>query len=162
MWACACFREWRWFLTRIRPTEFSALRPPSRQYRPDYPVWTQANSGQTGENPPYKGGWWKIGYHQEERDEPEFPRLALRWPHPCSLPIEWGSRGCPPNINLRPRVVLDAQVLLPARDGDERNHSPSSGVMINSRGERMTKALERTEEKYNRFWAQLGWRSQRI
>ena len=23
------------------------------------------------------------------------PGVALRWPHPCSLPIEWGSRGCP-------------------------------------------------------------------
>ena len=23
------------------------------------------------------------------------PGLALRWPHPCSLPIEWGSWGCP-------------------------------------------------------------------
>ena len=57
----------------------------------------QAYSGQTGENPLYKGGWWKIGYHQEGRDKSEYlnPRLALGWPHPCSLPIEWGSRGCP-------------------------------------------------------------------
>ena len=31
------------------------------------------------------------------------PGLAFRWPHPCSLPIEWGSRGCPSNVNLRPR-----------------------------------------------------------
>ena len=72
-------------------------------------------------------------------------RLALRWPHPCSLLIEWGSRGCPPNVNLQPRVVLDTQVWLPARDEDGRSCHPSSGIMTNSRGERMTKALERTE-----------------
>ena len=74
------------------------------------------------------------------------PGLALRWPHPCSLPIEWGRWGCPPNVNLRPRVVLDAQVWLPARDGDGMCCHPSSGIMINSRGERRTKVLERTEE----------------
>ena len=74
------------------------------------------------------------------------PGLALMWSHSCSLPIEWGSRGCPLNVNLRPRVVLDTQVWLQARDGDKRSCHPNSGVMINSRGERMTKALERTEE----------------
>ena len=74
------------------------------------------------------------------------PGVALRWPHPCSLPIEWGSRGCPPNVNLRPRVVLDTQVWLPARDGDGMCCHPSRGIMINSRGERRTKALEGTEE----------------
>ena len=72
------------------------------------------------------------------------PGLALRWYHPCSLPIEWGSRGCP-------RTTLNHggtghQVWLPVRDGDERSCHPSSGIMINSRGERMTKALERTDE----------------
>ena len=74
------------------------------------------------------------------------PGVALRWPHPCSLPIEWGSRGCPPNANLRPRVVLDTQVWLPARDGDGMCCHPSNGIMINSRGERRTKALEGTED----------------
>ena len=28
--------------------------------------------------------------------------VALRWSHPCSLPIEWSSRGYPSNVNLRP------------------------------------------------------------
>ena len=73
------------------------------------------------------------------------PGLALMWPHLFSLPIEWSSRGCPPNVNLRPRVVLDTQVWLPTRDGDGRRCHPSSGIMTNSRGELMTKALERTE-----------------
>ena len=72
------------------------------------------------------------------------PGLALRWPHPCSLPIEWGSRGCPPNVNLRPRMVLDTQVWVSARDGYGGSCHPSSGIMIKSRGERMTKALERS------------------
>ena len=70
------------------------------------------------------------------------PGVALRWSHPCSLPIEWGSRGCPPNANLRQEVVLDTQVWLPARDGDGMCCHPSKGIMINSRGERRTKALE--------------------
>ena len=64
------------------------------------------------------------------------PGVALRWIHPCSLPIEWGSRGCPPNVNLRPRVVLDTQVWLPAREGDGKYCHPSRGIMINSRGNR--------------------------
>ena len=56
-----------------------------------YPVW------QTGENLPYKGGCPKIGLDRRggmNQNTPN-PGLALRWPHPCSLPIEWGSRGCP-------------------------------------------------------------------
>ena len=75
---------------------------------------------QTRENPPYKGGCPKIGLDRRggmNQNTPN-PGLALRWPHPCSLPIEWSRWGCPPNVNLRPRVVLDAQVWLPARDGD--------------------------------------------
>ena len=36
-------------------------------------------------------------------------------------------------------------VLLPARDGDGKCYHPSSGIMINSREERRTKALEGTE-----------------
>ena len=81
---------------------------------------------------------------QEGRDEPEYPkpRVALRCPHPCSLPIEWGSGGCP-------RTTLNHggtghQVWLPVRDGDGKA-VPCSGIMINSRGERRTKALEGTE-----------------
>ena len=99
---------------------------------------------QTRENPPYKGGCQKIGLDRRggmNQNTPN-PGLALRWPHPCSLPIEWGSRGGPPNVNLRPRVILDTQVWLPVRDGDGRSCHPSSGIMINSRGERRTKALE--------------------
>ena len=37
------------------------------------------------------------------------------------------------------------QVWLPVRSGDERSHPLQMGIMLNSRGERMTKALEGTE-----------------
>ena len=107
----------------------------------------QSYSRQTGENPPYKGGWWKIGYHQEGRDEPDYPKPRINSQVAPSLlsTIEWGSRGSPPNVNLLPRVVLDTQVWLPAKDGDGRSHSYVEGIMLNSRGERMTKTLEVTE-----------------
>ena len=67
---------------------------------------------QTRENPLYNGDCPKIGLDRrgEMNQNTSNLRLALRWPHPCSLLIEWGSRGCPPNANLRPRVVLDTQV----------------------------------------------------
>ena len=37
------------------------------------------------------------------------------------------------------------QVWLPVRSGDERSHPLRMGIMLNSRGERRTKALEGTE-----------------
>ena len=37
------------------------------------------------------------------------------------------------------------QVWLPLRSGDERSHPMQMNIMLNSRGERMTKALEGTE-----------------
>ena len=80
------------------------------------------------------------------------PGLALRWPHPCSLPIEWGSWGRPPNVNLRPWsfrswVVLDT-LRSGCRQGTEMGSAAilARGIMINSRGERRTKALEGTED----------------
>ena len=59
---------------------------------------------QIRENPPYKRGCPKIGLDRRggmNQNTPN-PRLALRWPHPCSLPIEWGRWGCPLN-NPKPR-----------------------------------------------------------
>ena len=102
---------------------------------------------QTRENPPYKGGCPKIGLDRKggmNQNTPN-PGVALRWSHPCSLPIEWGSRGCLPNVNHRLQVALDTQAWLPTRDGDGRSCHPSSGIMTNSRGKRITKALEGTE-----------------
>ena len=85
--------------------------------------------------------------------------LALRWPHPWSLLIEWGSRGSP-------RTTLNHggtghQLWLPVRDGDERSCHPSNGIMINSRGERRTKALERTKD-LQQTPSKTGRRNQRV
>ena len=129
---------------------FQILTPSSRQLPLTTPLELRSRLPcvQTRENPPYKGGCPKIGLDRRggmNQNTPN-PGVALRWPHPCSLPIEWGSRGCPSNANLRPRMVLDIQVWLPARDGDGMCCHPSNGVMIKSRGERKTKALEGTEE----------------
>ena len=109
---------------------FQILTPSSRQLPLTTPLELRSRLPcvQTRENPPYKGGCPKIGLDRRggmNQNTPN-PGLALRWPHPCSLPIEWGRRGCPPNVNLRPRVVLDAQVWLPARDGDGRCCHPST------------------------------------
>ena len=53
-------------------------------------------------------------------------------------------------MDTTPRITLNHggtghQVWLPVRSGDERSHPLQMGIMLNSRGERMTKALERTE-----------------
>ena len=84
----------------------------------------QVYSGQTWENPPYKGGWWKISYHQEGRYEPEYPKTRISSQMaPSSRPYPLNEvRRLSPNVNLRPRVILDIQVRLPTRDGDERSH----------------------------------------
>ena len=80
------------------------------------------------------------------------PRLALRLPQPCSLPIEWGSRGCPPNVNLRPWSFQSmggtGHPRSGCRQGTEMGGAAilARGIMINSRGERRTKALEGTED----------------
>ena len=89
------------------------------------------------------------------------PRLALRWPYPCSLPIEWGSRGCPMNVNLRPRVVLDTQVWHPARDGVGRSHPLAVALWLTPE-ESAWKRLWRGQRKDNRLRARLGWRNQRV
>ena len=88
------------------------------------------------------------------------PWLALRWSHPCSLPIEWGSRGCPSNINLRPQVVMDTQVLMPARDGDGRSHPQAVALWLTPE-EIAWQWLWRGQRNYNRLRAQSGRRNQR-
>ena len=72
------------------------------------------------------------------------PGVALKWSHPCSLPIEWDSRGCP---ECQPSTMggTGHPSLAAGKGRRWEVLPPSRGVMINSRGERMTKALERTE-----------------
>ena len=88
------------------------------------------------------------------------PGIALRRPHPCSLPIEWSSRGCPPNVNLRPRVVLNAQVWLPARDGDKRSHSLLKALCLILE-ESARQRLKKGQRQNNRLQAHKSWRNQR-
>ena len=103
---------------------------------------------QTRENPPYKGGCPKIGLDRRggmNQNTPN-PGLALRWPHPCSLPIEWGREAVP---RMR---TFDHEWYWTLRSGCRQGMEMggaailASGIMINSRGERRTKALEGTEE----------------
>ena len=111
---------------------------------------------QTRENPPYKGGCPKIGLDRRggmNQNTPN-PGVALRWPHPFSLPIEWGIRGFP---RLQPSTTGDTgHPGLAAGKGLRWEVLPlSRGVMINSRGERMTKALE-GQRHHNRLRATSG------
>ena len=95
------------------------------------------------------------------------PGLALRWPHPCSLPIEWGSRGCPPNVNLRPwskdQMGGTGHPRSGCRQGTEMGCAAilARGIMINSRGERRTKALEGTED-FQQTPSKIRRRNQRV
>ena len=89
------------------------------------------------------------------------PGIALKWPHPCSLPFEWGSRGCPPNANLRPRVVLETQVWLPARDGDGKCCLLAEALWLTPE-ESAWQRLWRGLRYHNRLRATSGWRNQRV
>ena len=139
---------------------FQILTPSSRQPLLTTPLELRSRLPcvQTRENPPYKGGCPKIGLDRRRgmnQNTPN-PGLALRWPHPCSLPIEWGSRGCPPNVNLRPRVVLDTQVWLPARDGDGKCCLLAKALWLTTDGGAWQR-LWRGQRDYNRLRAyQVG------
>ena len=89
------------------------------------------------------------------------PGVALRWPHPCSLPIEWGSRGCPPNVNLRPRVVLDTQVCLSTRDGDGKCYLLAKALWLTPE-ESAEQRLWRRQRYHNRLRATSCRRNQRV
>ena len=85
---------------------------------------TTPTSGHIEENHLYKGGWQKIGLARREginQNTPN-PGLAFRWSHSLFLTHWMGWRGCPMNANLLPKLVLDTQVWLTARDGDGRSH----------------------------------------
>ena len=61
---------------------------------------------------------------QERRDEPEYPKPPDELsgdPILALYPLN-GVKRLSPNIDPRPRVVLDTQIWLPSRNGDERSH----------------------------------------
>ena len=123
---------------------FQILTPSSCQEQLTTLNWTKVTPTpcmQTGENPPYKGEWLEIGYHQEgmiNQNTPN-PWLALKWHHPCE-PTHWMGWESVSN-NPKPLVVLDTQVWLPVRDGDRRSHLPA--VML---------SLIPEESAWQRFW----------
>ena len=99
---------------------------------------------------------------QEVRDEPEYPKpqISSQVAQLCSLPIKWGSRGCPPNVYLRPRVVLDTQVWLPARDEVGRSYPLLKTLCLileESAGQR----LKKEQRQNKRLQEHKGWRNQR-
>ena len=80
------------------------------------------------------------------------PGLALRWPHPCSLPIEWGSEAVPRMWTFDHDRFDHGWYWTPFRSGCRQGTEMGGaailarGIIINSRGERRTKALEGTED----------------
>ena len=71
------------------------------------------------------------------------PRLALRWPHPRGLTL-WIGHGRYSRNNPKPRWYWTPGVAA-GKEWRWEKSPPQMGIMLNSRGERMTKALEGTE-----------------
>ena len=71
------------------------------------------------------------------------PRLVLRWPHPRGLTLWIGHGRCSQN-NPKPRWYWTPGVAA-GKEWRWENSPPAMGIMLNSRGERRTKALEGTE-----------------
>ena len=98
-----------------------------------------------GENPPYKGGCPKIGSDRRggmNQNTPN-PRLVLRWPHPRDLTL-WIGHGHYSQNNPKPRWYWTPGVAA-GKEWRWEKSPLQMGIMLNSRGERMTKALEGTE-----------------
>ena len=144
---------------------FQNLTPSSRQFPLTTPLELRSRLPcvQTRENPPYKGGCPKIGLDRRggmNQNTPN-PGLALRWPHPCSLPIEWVEEAVPrmstfdhgwywtPRSGCRQGTEMGGAAIL------------ARGIMINSRGERRTKALEGTED-FQQTPSNIRRRNQRV
>ena len=93
VWTCAWQNNIHVWVGRVKvdsheipPCKFSALTPSSGQPNADFSVWNKTTTTPCVDwgNPPYKGGWLKIGYNQERGMNQNTPnsRLALRWFHP--------------------------------------------------------------------------------
>ena len=71
------------------------------------------------------------------------PRLVLRWPHPRGLTL-WLGHGRYSPKNPKPRWYWTPGVAA-GKEWRWEKSPLQMGIMLNSRGERMTKALEGTE-----------------
>ena len=111
---------------------------------------------QIGENPPYKGGWLKIGSFR--RGEPEYskPQISSQVVlFTAPLPMNEVRRPSL-NVNLRPRVVLDTQVWLPASKGDREATALQKALCLileENVGQRLWEELERWADT-NQEWNQ--------
>ena len=148
------YGEWRWFLIRIRPADFSE---PNTFFPSDSKLttlkWTKVTPSpciQTEENPPYKGGWLEIDPARRGGMNQNTPNLGLTlmWHH-SSFFTHWiGLRSCP-----RMSTFDHGWYWIPrsgCRQGTEmREATPSRGIMLKLRGECRTKALRETGESDN-------------
>ena len=71
------------------------------------------------------------------------PRLVLRWPHPRDLTL-WIRHEHYSQNNPKPRWYWTPGVAA-GKEWRWEKSPPADGIMLNSRGERMTKALEGKE-----------------
>ena len=97
------------------------------------------------ENPPYKGGCPKIGWDRRggmNQNTPN-PRLVLRWHYPRDLTL-WIGHGHYSQNNPKPLWYWTPGVAA-GKEWRWEKSPLQMGIMLNSRGERMTKALEGTE-----------------
>ena len=127
VWACVGKKNRGCFSPGYVLLSFQNLKPLSSLPKADCPAWNKTTSTpymQTGKNLLYKGGWLKIGYSQEERDEAEYPtpRLAQWWTTHCCFLIKLGKEAVH-ELNLGPWVVLDIQVWMPAKNWGWRSNS---------------------------------------
>ena len=116
----------------------------------------------TRENLRYKRGYPKIGLDRRGGTNQNIPnpRLALRWPHPCSLPIEWGSRGCP-----RMSTFNHEWYLTPRSGCRQRTEMGEAAILAVALWltpeESAWQRLWRGQRKHNRLLSKLGQRNQK-
>ena len=114
-------------------------------------------------NPLYYGGCLKIGLDRRgwmNQNTPN-PRLALKWPHPCSLPIEWGSGGCPR------MSTFDHEWYWTPRTGCQQGTEMGEAAFLAvalwlTRDESVGQRLWNGQRHRNRLRAHSGRRNQRV
>ena len=129
---------------------FQNLTPSSSQIRLTTLKWTKVMPTpcmQNEKNPPYKGGWLKIGLSRREGTNQNTQTLINYQlaPSTTSIPIEWDKEA------VHIMSIFGYWWYWPPRSGCRQGQrwekpSPLRDIMLNNRGERMTKALGRTGE----------------
>ena len=151
------------FLPRYVLLSFQDLTPLSCKPKADFSVWnkTTPTLGQTWENSPFKGGWLKIGSDRRE-GWTRIPKTLISSQETHSLIfVHWiGWRDCPR------MSIFDQEWYWTPRSGfrletEMREAASSERIMLNPRGELMTKALWRTWEwadvRANQEWNLRGF-----